>query len=110
MAPVAVPVAAAPAPPRPTEATSRRSLWPTFLPALLRVAVAFGGSLRDWLAPQHQQTGPIDQPVDSTPRLEIRYHDVTQNDVLDNLYLPDHQATMRFGLVMLQKGKEVGTG
>ena len=51
-----------------------------------------------------------DVPLDSTPRLEIRFHKVTQNDVLDNLYLPDHQATMRFGVVMKQNGKEIGTG
>jgi hypothetical protein len=29
--------------------------------------------------------------------------------VLDTLFLPDHQATMRFGLVMKQNGKEIGS-
>jgi hypothetical protein len=88
-----------------------RRAWLILLPALLLGAVAMGGVLRDLLAPAHQMTEPIDdQRLDSTPRLQIRYHETTRNDVMDTLFLPDHQATMRFGLVMLHKGKKVGKG
>jgi hypothetical protein len=89
----------------------RRAVLLSCVPAVLLVAVALGGALRDWLAPEQRGLlSDAGRPVDSTPRLEIRVHDVTQNDVLDTLYLPDHQATMRFGAVMLRQGKEIGTG
>ena len=81
------------------------------LPTFLLITVVFAGALRDWLESEFKQTPPIaDQAADATPRLEIRFHEVTQNDVLDTLYLPEHQATMRFGLVMNRNGKEIGTG
>jgi hypothetical protein len=89
----------------------RRWLSPIFVPAWLLVAAALVGVMHDWLASAHQGKEPsVEQPIDSIPRLEIRSHEITQNDVLDNLYLPDHLPTMRFGLVMLRKGKEIGTG
>ena len=80
------------------------------IPALLLGAVVIGGAVRDWLVPEPKTIAKLETAVDSTPRLEIRYHKVTQDDLLDTLYLPDHQATMRFGLVTLRKGKEVGAG
>ena len=92
-------------------AASARLPWPTLLPALLLATVALGGVLHDFLAPAQQSTGPIEANlIDSTPRLQIRYHDLRRNDVMDNLFLADHQPTMRFGLVMLHQGKKVGKG
>ena len=82
----------------------------TLIPAVLLGAVALGGAVRDWLAPERKAIAKLDTPVDSTPRLEIRYHKATQDDLLDTLYLPQHQPTMRFGLVTLRKGREVGAG
>ncbi len=109
--PVAAEVVATSVPRPRADASARRRLWPTLLPAFLLAAVAFGGALRDWLESEFKPTPPLaTQAVDATPRLEIRYHDVTQNDVLDTLYLPDHQPTMRFGLVMNRNGKAIGSG
>jgi hypothetical protein len=111
--PPAPPAPAATAQPRPVlaGAAGGRSFLLTLLPALLLVVVALGGAVRDWLAPGHKQRRPVGEAQDNaTPRIAIHFHDVTQNDVLDNLYLPDHQLTMRFGIVMLRNGQEIGTG
>jgi hypothetical protein len=81
------------------------------LPALLLVAVTVGGVLRDALAPEQPPAlNNPGRPVDATPRLEIRFHEAPRDDLLDTLYLPEHQPTMRFGLVTLRRGKEIGTG
>jgi hypothetical protein len=91
--------------------TGGRTRLYTSLPAVLLVAVAFGGVLRDWLA-SGDQAAPNEsvQPADPTPRLDIRFHQKPREDMLDKLYLPEHQSTMRFGLVMLRGGKEIGSG
>jgi hypothetical protein len=109
----AVPMSAAVPPPPPAAADTARghSLLITILPALLLIAAASLGVVHDWLATDRKTALPdVKAPVDSTPRLEVRYHDVTRDDVLENLYLPDRQPTMRFGLVMKRNGKEIGAG
>jgi hypothetical protein len=109
--PVAVPAAVVPQlPPSPAEAAGRTRLL-TALPAVLLVVVALGGVLRDWLASgERAGSSELAQPADPTPRLDIRFHQEPRDDVLDTLYLPEHRATMRFGLVMLRGGKEIGSG
>jgi hypothetical protein len=96
--------------PRPVfaESSNGRSFWLTLLPAFLLVAVALGGAVHDWLAPEHEQS-PGMHPGDNEPRIAIHFHESSRNDRLDNLYLSD-RATMRFGIVMLRHGKEIGTG
>jgi hypothetical protein len=91
--------------------TGPRARLRTSLPAVLLGAVVFAGVLRDWLA-SGDQAAPTEsvQPADSTPRLDIRFHQDPRDDVLDTLYLPEHRATMRFGLVMLRGGQEIGSG
>ena len=44
------------------------------------------------------------------PRIDLRLHDAKIDDELQRLWLPDPQPTMRFGLVMLHDGKELGQG
>ncbi len=105
------PAHATAAPPALVEASRGFSLLLTLLPALLLFLVAVGGAVHDWLEPEHEQSQSVEQPpFDATPRIAIRSHEVKRNDLLDTLYLTDRQATMRFGIVMLRKGKEIGTG
>jgi hypothetical protein len=109
---VPAPAAVVPQPPAvPGGSTGGRARLRTSLPAVLLVAVAIGGVLRDWLA-SGDQAVPNEsvQPADSTPRLDIRFHQDPRDDVLETLYLPGHRATMRFGLVMLRGGRPIGSG
>jgi len=110
--PAPVPGPAGPPLPRPSakETSAERSPLLTFLPAGLLVVLLMGVTVRDYLVPAPQQKLPENKVVDAVPRLEIRFHDVKQNDELEKLWLPGPQPTMRFGLVMLHKGKEVGQG
>jgi hypothetical protein len=109
-APPAVPAAVAAPPPLPSrhEARTCRPGWLTVLPAGLLALALLGVVLRDYLAPAKPPAAP--PPLDPVPRIAIRFHDVKQDDLLEKLDLPDPQPTMRFGLVMLRNGKEVGKG
>jgi hypothetical protein len=96
-------------PPRP-KVDSRR-MFLSLAPALLLVATIFGVVLRDYFKlGEESSSGPTDQPLDPTPRIEIRFHDDKKADDLEALYLNDPQPTMRFGVVMLSNGKPVGSG
>jgi hypothetical protein len=103
--------AAAPAATRPASPVSGgRSLWPALLPALLLVVLLLLAVARDVMAPsQGKPPSPVVE-LDPTPRLQIRYNEAKQNDLLDQVYFTDPQPTMRFGLVTLQNNQEVGAG
>jgi hypothetical protein len=79
------------------------------LPAVLLGVVVLAAVLRDFLAPVHKPELPAPE-VDSLPRLEVRFHDLKQDDVLEKLDMTDPQPSMRFGLLTLRKGQEVGQG
>jgi hypothetical protein len=87
-------------------------VWLTVLPAVLLLAALGGAMVRDYLAPAHREgQGPLaEQPLDPVPRIEIRFHDIKQDDDLEKLWLPERQPTMRFGVVLLRAGKPVGAG
>ncbi len=105
---VAAPAEVSPTPPSP--AVSRgQSLWPTLFPALLLVVLLLLAVVRDIVAPSQATPLPVVE-LDPTPRLQIRYNEIKQNDLLDQAYFSDPQPTMRFGLVTLQDNKEVGSG
>jgi hypothetical protein len=110
-APPLPPAAAPKPPPAPRPARTGGPLSLTALPTALLAVVLLAVVLRDALTPAARPVAPPPAPVvDSVPRLEVRYHDVKRDDVLEKLDLPDHQPTMRFGLVTLHDGKEVGSG
>jgi hypothetical protein len=117
-APVPVAVGVAPPPRRPrampppkAPPRARRPVWRTLLPAGLLALTLAGVVLRDYLAPAGSPPPrPPPASVDSVPRLEVRFHDVKRDDVLEKLDMNYPEPTMRFGLVTLQKGKEVGSG
>ena len=110
------PPPAAPArPPLPAplpDTRSGRRLWLTLLPAGLLVAALLGVVLRDVLAPAAAPTGPppLEDVVDDVPRIDLRFHDLKRKDELEQLLLTAPEPTMRFGLVELYRGKEVGRG
>jgi hypothetical protein len=84
--------------------------WKTFLPAVLLIVLLFGVVLRDYLAPAAgsvRQSEAIDDPV---PRIDLRLYDTKIDDDLQRLWLLDPQPSMRFGLVMLHNGMEIGKG
>jgi hypothetical protein len=113
--PVAPPAPPAPPPaprPPPSQAPARAGgpLWLTLVPAGLLAVALLRVVVRDDLAPAAPRTEPPAPAVDSVPRLEVRYHDVKRDDVLEKLDLPDPEPTLRFGLVTLHDGKEVGAG
>ncbi len=104
----AAPAAVLTAPPSPL-ALSVRFPWASLLPALLLVALMASAVCRDVAAPSHEKPPPV-VTLDPTPRLQIRYHETRQNDLLDQYYFTDPQPTMRFGLVTLRDNKEIGAG
>jgi len=107
--PAAVPVARpAVSPPGPGGSTSR-SRWQTLVPAGLLALVLLGIVLRDLLAPAAQGSKPPPE-TDTVPRVEIRFHDAQREDELEKRWLTDPSPTLRFGLVALYQGKEVGSG
>jgi hypothetical protein len=99
-----------PASKAPVERRRGRRLIPMLTPAVLLLAIAGAAALRDYLAPARGAAALRDEVVDSVPRIEIRFHDEKKNDELEKLWLTDAQPTMRFGVVMLRKGVEVGQG
>ncbi len=118
-APALVPLAA-PAVPPPSKSVpvpqprprrrAGRPLWSTAVPAVLLVAVVAGALVRDYLAPDPPPAEFREAVVDSVPRIVIRFHDRKQDDELEKLWLTDPQPTMRFGVLMLRNGQEVGEG
>jgi hypothetical protein len=80
------------------------------LPALLLIVALAGVVARDYFARAHVPIGLPPVAIDAVPRLEIRFHDLKRTDELEKLWLPDPQPTMRFGVVTLAQGKEVGSG
>jgi hypothetical protein len=121
--PIARPSAVPPAvpfapPPRPSPVRAvlskywheGRAWWKALLPAGLLALLLLVIILRDVFAPAGSAgrgPRPEDDPV---PRVEIRFHDAKRDDALEARWLPDPLPTMRFGLVTLYKGKEVGKG
>jgi hypothetical protein len=99
-----------PAPSPPAPAVARRSPAWTLTPAVLLIAMVLGAALRDYMAPAHQAEPVIEAALDPAPRIEIRFHDEKRNDELETLWLTDPHPTMRFGVVMLRKGKPAGEG
>jgi hypothetical protein len=109
------PTAPAPPPaprPRPAREPARAGgpAWLALLTAGLLVLALLTVVLRDALARPPRRAEPPAPAADPVPRLEVRYHDVKRDDVLEKLDLPDPGPTMRFGLVTLRNGKEVGGG
>ena len=104
------PVLATQSPPAPKDKRTKRPMLLTLLPAVLLALLLVGVTLRDFLVPAPMAQSPDNKVLDSVPRLAIRFHDVKQNDELEKLWLSDPQPTMRFGLVMLNQGREVGKG
>ena len=86
--------------------------WPSliWLPTVLLAVTVFGAALRDYMTPEHRADAIQEEAVDSTPRIEIRFHDEPKNDELEKLWLADRHPTMRFGVVLLRKGQPVGQG
>jgi hypothetical protein len=107
-APVPVAVVVAPPPKAPNRA--RPPVVGTLLPAALLALTLAGVVLRDYLVPAPPPPAPPPGGLDSVPRLEVRFHDVKRDDVLEKLDMNYPEVTMRFGLVTLQNGKEVGSG
>jgi hypothetical protein len=84
--------------------------WWALLPAALLIAVVLAAALRDYRAPAHSAEVPAPEVVvDSVPRIAVRFHDEKKGDELEKLWLTG-QPTLRFGVVMLRKGEEVGQG
>jgi hypothetical protein len=114
--PPVVPVAVAAEPPVTTVALAPAprppvgSVLPMLLAATVLLAVVGGAALRDALAPPPAATPRPDDPLDPVPRLGLRFDDEPQNDELEELWLPDRKPTMRFGVVVLRGGREVGEG
>jgi hypothetical protein len=112
-APAAAPPVRPPAmkpPPLPV-ATLGRSGAPVAVTAAagLLALILLGVVLRDFLSPDKPgAAGP--PPPDPTPRIEVRFHDDRKDDVLEKLWFADGKPSMRFGLVTLHDGKEIGTG
>jgi hypothetical protein len=90
--------------------TGLRLVW-NVLPAVLLILALLGIILRDYLAamPTAKGAAPREE-VDSVPRIEVRFHDGKKDDELEKLFGAKGEPTMRFGLVELYQGKEVGTG
>jgi hypothetical protein len=117
--PAAIPVAvaaepAAPAVPTVALAPGPRPAVGSALLMLIAAALLFvlvgGAALRDALAPPPTAASRSEVPPDPVPRLELRFHDEPQDDELEELWLPGRKPTMRFGVVMLRDGREVGEG
>jgi hypothetical protein len=121
-APAVVPVAMPFAPPTalakdqllpsapPVSTGPRWSVASVALPALLLMALIGAAATRDYLAPGRvPPPPPPPDMVDSVPKIEIQFHDEQKNDELEKVWMTDHQPTMRFGVVTLHAGKEVGT-
>jgi hypothetical protein len=109
--PALPPTAGAPPPP-PPEVRVRGGTpgWQAVLPAGLLALVLLAVVLRDYLAPAGPAAeGPAPE-LDAVPRIDVRFHEVKRDDDLERLWLTDPRPTMRFGLVTLRKGKEVGQG
>jgi hypothetical protein len=87
-----------------------RLVW-IVLPAVLLLLMLLGIILRDYLAamPSAKGAAPSEE-VDSVPRIEVRFHDGKKDDELEKLFGAKGEPTMRFGLVELYQGKEVGAG
>ncbi len=105
----AAPPTRMPAPLRP-ERRSGMSMAGTLAPAALLLLALLGMAGWDYFRPERKPPEPAVAPPDPTPRIEIRFHDAKRDDVLERLWFPDPEPTMRFGLVMLQDGKEIGEG
>jgi hypothetical protein len=103
------PGADAPRPRAGIGARSGRRARPTVVTAALLLLTLLAAVVRDYFAPAPTRPVPPAPEVDSVPRLAIRYHEDEVPDLLEKLDLADHH-TMRFGLVMLVHGKEVGEG
>ncbi len=99
-------------PPVSGEGSSRRRLlWWILIPALLLILAILAVILRDYLIPRSSAAGVApNETVDSSPRIAIRFHDAKKDDELETLFLAGSEPTMRFGLVELYRGKEVGQG
>jgi hypothetical protein len=82
---------------------------PSLLSLLLLLTLAAAG-LRDYFSPAAAPAAPPEEVLDTVPRIDLRLHDARIDDDLQRLWLPQPLPTMRFGLVMLQGGKEVGQG
>jgi hypothetical protein len=101
--------AARPSPPE-TPASPLRLLW-TVLPAVLLVLALLAIVLRDYLAPRPASGGVVPgEEADSVPRIAVRFHDARKDDELEKVLMSGSEPTMRFGLVELYQGKEVGEG
>ncbi len=105
----AVPVARPAVPPPSWGKTAPQRRWVTLLPAGLLALLLVCLAVRDLLAPAVAPTKPPPQS-DPVPRVDIRFHDSRRDDELEKRWLTDPSPTMRFGLVTLYKGKEVGSG
>jgi hypothetical protein len=104
--PAAAPPPLAPAAP----AGGGAPVWRPLLCAGLLLLVVAAAMLRDYLAPAHPGPATRDQAADPVPRLDIRTHEARIDDELQKLWLAGQEHTMRFGLVTLDGGKEVGDG
>jgi hypothetical protein len=95
----------------PPESPGRMQLLWILLPAVLLILALLAVVLRDYFAPLPATRGETPrQKVDSVPRIAIHFHDVKRDDELEKLLLAGVEPTMRFGLVELYQGKEVGQG
>ena len=94
----------------PPSAAPRRGPWLLLFGMLLLVGVAGGAVLRDFLMPPPPAPVAPVVALDSTPRIEVRFHDAARDDDLEKIWLAGAGPTMRFGLVTLQNGKAIGAG
>jgi hypothetical protein len=116
--PAALPVAISvrPAAPRPRPYGTRTGGGGpgcfTWLPAGLLVLTLLGVVARDYFhrAPAEPRSELPAAALDPVPRLAILFHDKKRDDVLERLDLTQPEPTMRFGLVTLHDGKEIGSG
>jgi hypothetical protein len=111
--PAAAPVALPPGPPRVPAAVKAPPGgvgWTSLVPAALLGLVLLGVVVRDFFAPAAGSPSKPPAELDPVPRVAIRFHDARGDDELERLWLTDPAPTMRFGLVTLYKGHEVGTG
>jgi hypothetical protein len=91
-------------------AAPRRGPWMLVLGTLLLLGTAGGAVVRDFLVPPPPAPVAPTLALDSTPRIEVRFHDALQGDELEKIWLAGAGPTMRFGIVTLQNGKAIGTG
>jgi hypothetical protein len=90
--------------------TRRWLLW-ILLPAVLLILALLAVVLRDYFVPRAGAAGSALGDVDdSTPRIAVRFHEVKKDDELEKVLMARSGPTMRFGLVELYQGKEVGRG